>query len=138
MGDTTTAAIDAVQPEGQSPSLQAQEADLQALEVQQADYTEPSPKAALMERLDSITSRPVAGTEAFEPAAEPGVRMLSPETVGTDGAAVLESEGETLSNTVRESVRNLSGAFSHAVEVEIVAKTGTSMTSSMNKLMSGN
>lgn len=138
MGETTTTGIDAIQPEGQMPAQQAHDADLQALEVQQADYIEPSPKAALMERLDTITSRPVAGTEAFEPAKETGVSVLSPETVGTDGAAVLESEGETLSNTVRESVRNLSGAFSHAVEVEIVAKTGTSMTSSMNKLMSGN
>lgn len=36
------------------------------------------------------------------------------------------------------AMSNLRSAFHHAIEVEMVAKTGSSLNSSMNKLMSGN
>ncbi|MEM7642062.1 MAG: hypothetical protein AAF366_05990 [Pseudomonadota bacterium] len=87
-----------------------------------------------MDRIESAS----AGPQPVEGGADTTMGMLGgPDVSGSKAMAALGTT-ELPAPTYREAMANLNNAFNHAIEVELIAKTGTSMASSMNKLMSGN
>ena len=111
------------------PSAQAEAVTLRA-----QDQTLSQRAAGMVDRLneDRLTR-----ANAVPPDPAPAARALDPAAGPDRGPTASMREAAEAGDPFERSVRDLKGAFHHAIEVELVAKTGSSLNSSMNKLMSG-
>lgn len=98
--------------------------------------TEPSISERFGSRLEALNASRLLERGAGPPEAEPTVSSLQGGEAATGPSAMLGARPKP-GAAFDDAVRNLQSAFHHAIEVELVAKTGTSLNSSMNKLMSG-
>ena len=98
--------------------------------------TEPSISERFGWRLEALNASRLLERGAGPPEAEPTVSSLQGGETATGPSATLGARPKP-GQAFDDAVRNLQSAFHHAIEVELVAKTGTSLNSSMNKLMSG-
>ena len=99
--------------------------------------SDPSISERVGGRIETLNDSRLLERGAREAPGPPSARALGPGARPDGPTATLGAAGPG-ADPFDAAVRNLQGAFHHAIEVELVAKTGTSLNSSMNKLMSGN
>lgn len=99
--------------------------------------TDPSISERVGGRIETLNDAKMLAQGDRNVTAPPSAYGLGADAKAEGPVAVLGTS-TSQADPFEAAMSNLRSAFHHGIEVELIAKTGTSLNSSMNKLMSGN